>query len=663
MRYLHTQLRVELSMPRSSLFVLIACFYVVLASNAQGQLLQDTRDELVGVSLRGLWSATDHTPSFSALPGTVDCGTYTTGSGSALGAALTLEYPLPERFHIGLGATFISRGGRLRTPNDREPAFDSTTGQVVDVVTENALDVRLDYIELAPTLWWTPLTLGRSTIRLNAGVRFGIPLRAEMQQTRHIVSPDNAVFTSNQQRTINWTGGFQPMSQLRRPTVGAHIGIEHLLPIGSRLHFVQQLAYDYVFTSPVADVRWTMQGIRLELGVRMSLERSAEQIEAPAPPPPPPPGVRDTPHVVIAIPPLEVPRLHLAIESFDGYIEEGTELVATPPLVNAVFFDAGSAVIPRRYVLRSADSIATDDPVVAHRNILLVIADILRRNPNARVICEGATAGEYEQGDTALARRRAEAVARVLESLGIERSRIGLRASLLPSVASNMDYPEGRTENQRVDIVLINAPLVEYVSKQTFAELVGTLAVHLTGSALSGDSILLEATGAEPKLRGDTGTARVPIRLRLAPAAEHVVLSAHGAIPQTGIQASDSVTVVLSTLSRRRVELSTARFEAVLRFDYNSSQLSAENRELLRQLIERIPDGATIEIGGSADVLGDIARNRRLAEERARATESYLRTLAASKRILIVARGIERRFSDTLPEGRFLNRSIRVTLP
>lgn len=660
MRYLHTQLRVELSMPRSSLFVLIACFYVALAPNAQGQLLQDTRHELVGVSLRGLWSATDHTPSFSALPGTVDCGTYTTGSGSALGAALTLEYPLPERFHIGLGATFISRGGRLRTPNDREPAFDSTTGQVVDVVTENALDVRLDYIELAPTLWWTPLTLGRSTIRLNAGVRFGIPLRAEMQQTRHIVSPDNAVFTSNQQRTINWTGGFQPMSQLRRPTVGAHIGIEHLLPIGSRLHFVQQLAYDYVFNSPVADVRWTMQGIRLELGVRISLEHSADRAEELTPPPPP---ALDTPQVVTAIPPLEAPQLHLGIESFDGHIEEGTELIATPPLVNAVFFEAGSAVIPSRYVLRSADSIATDDPVVAHRNILLVIADILRRNPNARVICEGATSGEYEQGDTVLARRRAEAVARALESLGIERSRIGLRASLLPSVASNMDYPEGRTENQRVDIVLVNAPLVEYVSKQTFAELVGNLAVHLTGSALGGDSILLQATGAEPKLRGDTGTARVPIRLRLAPAAEQVVLIVHGAIPQTGIQASDSVTVMLSKLPRRRVELSTARFEAVLRFDYNSSQLSAENRELLRQLIERIPDGATIEIGGSADVLGDIARNRRLAEERARATESYLRTLAASKRILIVARGIERRFSDTLPEGRFLNRSIRVTLP
>ncbi len=406
-----------------------------------------------------------------------------------------------------------------------------------------------------------------------------------------------------------------------------------------------------------------MRGIRLELGVRMSLERSHDRAEEPAPPPPPPPPAQDTVQIVTAIPPLEAPRIHVAIESFDGSIEEGTELVATPPLVNAVFFDAGSAAISDRYVVHSADSIATDDPVVAHRNILLVIADILRRNPTASVICEGATSGDYEQGDTTLARRRAEAVARALESLGIARARIRVHASLLPSVASNMDYPEGRAENQRVDIVLVNAPLVEYVSKQTFAELVGTLAVHLTGTALSGDSILLEAPGAEPKGLDDTGTTHVPIRLRLAPGTPHVNFTVRAAIPQTGIYASDSLSVVLQALPRRRVELSTARFEAVLRFDYNSSQLSAENRELLRQLIERIPDGATLEIGGSADVLGDIARNRKLAEERARATESYLRTLAASKRIRIVARGIERRFPDTLPEGRFLNRSIRVTLP
>jgi len=557
----------------------------------------------------------------------------------------------------------LARGGRLRTPNDREPAFDSTTGQVVEVVTENALDVRLAYLELAPTLWWSALRVGRSTVRFNGGVRFGIPLQAEMQQTRHIVSPDNAVFISTQQRTINWTGGFQPMGQRRTPTVGAHIGIEHHLPIGSRLHLVQQLAYDYVFTSPVADVRWMMRGIRLELGVRMSLERSPDRAEEPAPPPPPPPPAQDTAQIVTAIPPLEAPRIHLAIESFDGRIEEGTELVATPPLVNAVFFDAGSAAIPDRYVVHSADSIATDDPVVAHRNILLVIADILRRNPTASVICEGATSGDYEKGDTTLARRRAEAVARALESLGIAHARIRVHASLLPSVPSNMDYPEGRAENQRVDIVLVNAPLVEYVSKQTFAELVGTLAVHLTGSALSRDSILLEAPGAEPKLLDDTGTTRVPIRLRLAPGTPHVNLTVRAAIPQTGIHASDSVSVVLQALPRRRVELSTARFEAVLRFDYNSSQLTAENRELLRQLIERIPDGATLEIGGSADVLGDSARNRKLAEERARATESYLRTLAATKRIRVVARGIERRFPDALPEGRFLNRSIRVTLP
>lgn len=635
----------------------------VVVSIAHAQLLQEMHHELVGLSLRGLWCATDHAPSFSALPGTVDCGTYTTGHGSALGAALTLEFPLRERFSVGLGATLIARGGRLLTPNDREPAFDSTTGQVIDVVTENALDVRLEYIEFAPTLWWTPLTIGRSTIRLNAGVRLGIPLRAEMQQTRHIVTPENAVFISNQQRTINWTDGYRAMSHLRRPSVGAHVGIEHLLPIGSRLQLVQQLAYDYVFTAPVTDVRWRMQGIRLELGVRMSLEHSRGRREEPAPPSPSPMDAQDTSRVVTAIPPLETPSIRVLIESFDGHLQEGTELVATPPLVNAVFFEAGSAEIPRRYALRSADSIPTDDPIVAHRNILLVIADILRRNPNASVICEGATSGDHEQGDTTLARRRAEAVTRALESLGIARTRIRLRSSLLPSVASNMDYPEGRAENQRVDIVLVNAPLIEYVSKQTFAELVGKLVVSVRSNSLIGDTIVLEAPGTAPMLLQDTGIVHIPIRLRLTPGTGHVKLVASAAIPQTGIRASDSVSLVLDTLPRRRIQLSTARFEAVLRFDYNSSQLSAENRELLRQLIERIPDGATVEIGGSADVLGDLVRNRRLAEDRARVTESYLQSLAADKHIHVVARGIERRFPDILPEGRFLNRSIRVTLP
>lgn len=619
--------------------------------------------EQVAVSVRGLWNATQHTPSFSNLPGTVDCGTYTSGSGTGFGGGIGLEYPLGDRLTIGLSGLFIERGGKLTTPNDSEPAFDSTSGRIVNIISENALDVRLRYVEVAPQLWWTPLVVGRSTFRLTGALRFGIPLQAQLQQTRRILEPDNASYTSNQQRLINWTGGYQPIRDVRTPTIGASIGVEHLLPIGSAVHLLQHLTYDYFFTSPVRNASWRLSGLRAELGVRVALRPSPPQ---PPPPAQPQPPALDTAKPVIAAPaPLPAPTLSVRILGIDGHIDEGNELIATPPLVTAVFFEQNSAAIPERYARRPHDSVPTSDPVEAHRNVLLRIADLVRRNPRSRLILEGAVAGSFENNDTALARRRAAAVAEALRNLGVPADRIELRALPLPRVPSNMDYPEGRAENQRVDIIVVNAPLVEYVSKQTFAEFRGTLRLAVAGNnTTSGAAIRIRATGATNYVSGDTGTVVLPIAVRLAnPAARTQRLEIEAELEGTSVRTRVDTVLDLAQFERRRVELSTARFEAVLRFDYNSSVLSEDNRHLLEQLVARLPEGATVEIGGSADILGDEARNRKLAQDRAHATEEFLRTIAAAKRLRIVARGIERRFTDQLPEGRFLNRSIRVTLP
>jgi outer membrane protein OmpA-like peptidoglycan-associated protein len=640
-------------------FVQSSLLLIPVLASAQPTLPAER--EILGISARLLWASTIHSPNFSMLPGTVDCGTYISGRGSGIGAALTLEYPLGRSVAIGLAAAFLPRGGKLQTPTDREPAFDNTSGQVFDVVTENTLDVQLDYLECAPTLWWSPISFGRSSIRFDAGLRLGIPLRGRFQQTRHIVSPENAVFMSNQQRTINWTNGYVPLDNLQRPTVGISVGAEHLLPIGTHLHLLQRIGYDYTFTPPVRSLQWSISGIRLELGVRLWFERSREL--PPPPPPPSPSPLPDTSKPSIPVPtPLPVPTLAARISGFDGYVAEGTELVATTPLVSAVFFEQNSSVIPSRYALRSSDSIPTSDPVTAHRNVLLVVADILRRNPQSTVVLDGATSGDYETADTLLARRRAEAVAAALGSLGITPNRIRTRWARLPRVPSNMDYPEGRAENQRVDITLTGAPILEYVSNQTFSELRGTLSVQVRGDNIEGSRINLLATGSDERTIADTGTFSLPVLLRLEAGTNEVLLRADARLEGTELSASDSLRVQIEAIPRRRVELSTERFEAILRFDYNSSTLSTENKELLRQLIERLPDGTTIEIGGSADVLGDVARNRRLAEERAHVTEEFLRSLTGIKQFQIVARGIERRFSDATPEGRFLNRSIRVRL-
>lgn len=642
-------------------YTVLVRFIVIAIAGCIGvaQSLHPLDNEYLALSFRGLWMQLSHTPNFSSLPGTVDCGTYIRGRGNSIGVAATLEYRYMPAFHVGISAAYVGRGGWLQTPNDAEPAFDSTTGQVVDVITENSLDIRLDYVEITPTLWWTPFAIGRSTFRIDAGLRLGIPTQATLQQTRRILEPANAVFLSNQQRTINWTNGYRPLTGLVKPAVGMSVGIEHLLAISSRVQLLQRIGFDYTFTPPVRGVSWTVTGLRVELGLRYSIEHMGHE----APPPLPPPLPLDTAQTPIVEPkPLPTPTIDIRIRRFRGYREEGNELVATTPIVNAIFFDQNSAEIPPRYIRRSADSIPTDDPVIAHRNILLVIAGILHHNRESSVVLEGATAGAYEPGDTLLARRRAEAVARALEELGISPSRIRARWSRLPAIPSNMDYAEGRVENQRVDITLKGAQILEYVSKQTFADIVGELEVHVGGVGISGADISLSGAGGMAQIVHDTGTYRIPVRMRLDPGDSRVRLSAEARLPGTSIHSQDILTLMPDTLERRRVELSTKRFEAILRFEYNSSQLSVENRELLQQLVALIPNNATVEIGGSADVLGDAARNKRLADERAKATEEFLRSLSGTKQLRIAARGIERRFNDTTPEGRYLNRSIRVTI-
>ncbi|MCX7936259.1 MAG: OmpA family protein [Chlorobi bacterium] len=648
-------------MQRIFLLFGIGCLLLPFQSKSQQPLPLER--ELLGLSIRGIWTNLQHYPQFSSLPGTIDCGQYIKGNGTWLAGALSLEYPLHPQLAIGLSAAYIPRGGRLLTQDDSEPAFDSTTGNVVDVVTENSLDVRLAYLEFTPTIWWIPFSLGRSTFRVDGGIRIGIPIHGSLQQERRILSPENAVFISTQQRTINWTGGFQTIQGLTRPIIGASVGLEHLLPIGSRIHLLQRVGYDYIFTPPVEKVSWTIGGVRLELGVRISLEKSEEKPAIPSQPVPVlPPDTLKPP--IPELSPLPSPTVALSLLRFEGRIDEGTELVATTPLVNAVFFDQNSAEIPSRYAKNPTDTISTDDPVLAHRNILLVVASILRRSPQASVVLEGACAGDYEGNDTLLARRRAEAVAYALQNLGVEPSRIRIRSTRLPRIPSNMDYPEGRAENQRVDITIAGAPILEYVSKQTFANLAGVVYYRIEGTAIDDVEIPVRITGSDVQTVNGPGEYAASVLVRLDPErrVSSFPLVGEAEVAGTGIRSRDSLVVALDQLPRRRVELATNRFEAILRFDYNSSQLSMENRELLQQLIERISPGTTIEIGGSADILGDVARNRKLAEERARATEEFLRSQAGSKNITIVARGIERRFRDDTPEGRFLNRSIRVTL-
>ena len=111
---------------------------------------------------------------------------------------------------------------------------------------------------------------------------------------------------------------------------------------------------------------------------------------------------------------------------------------------------------------------------VIHKYVLPRIMRIIKKNPGSSIVLEGATSGnEYESEGLTLAGDRAEAVRQALLKLGLDDNIISVKERIFPRIVSNQDFEEGVIENQRVDIVVKNAPLQEYVNLQRYAELKG----------------------------------------------------------------------------------------------------------------------------------------------------------------------------------------------
>jgi outer membrane protein OmpA-like peptidoglycan-associated protein len=363
------------------------------------------------------------------------------------------------------------------------------------------------------------------------------------------------------------------------------------------------------------------------------------------------------------VPTYAPPRLELEPRSFSGEIVTGNVLRALTPIVNAVFFDSARADVPASYQ-RTADLASmSSDAVASHYWILPRIAAIVAANPSARIVLEGATSGpSTEPEGTALARRRAEAVRSALVGLGVPSSSIGINTLVTPRIASNADLPGGRAENRRVDIVLQNAPLQRFVLTEEFAELRGLASVRSRFQGGPPESQPADQTitinGRDTVIASLEATVTLPVTVRLDNSGQPPAIIATSA-SAGGQYAEMKLAIPKEKLRSRRIALSTDGFEAVLRFDYNSAELLDDVKTLLRQLTEQLPEGATIVIEGSADILGSQERNRQLSSNRAANTESYIRSVSA-KKFTFATTSLASPFSDDTPHGRFLNRSIRI---
>ncbi|MBI5326051.1 MAG: hypothetical protein HZB41_12395 [Ignavibacteriae bacterium] len=618
------------------------------------------KNEIIAVYPQLGYCVNFYSSDFSRFQGSVDCGVFKKGTGSGLTGLLGIEFIYNEKIGFSISGGYVDRSGEFNLESIYPVRDDINSGRVVSITTENKLTADIGYLEIQPDIRYILTNkFINGPLRLVVGSRIAFPLNSDFMQNERILSPDNATFIINGQKQREIISG--KIATISNFNYGISLGFENLLNIGRGNYISQQILFDYNINNVTKDVKWKIFGLRFIAGLRYSFRKS---IKEPIPPPLIPLPLPDTSIIAAKNNKQIIPKINIEYSNVDAYVYKGNYLMATLPLVNAIFFSKNSADIPVKYILNNSKlpSFIDGDAVELHKYIIPRIISIMEKNSDSKLLISGATSGrEHEPGGLKLSKVRVDSVYSAIVNLGLSEKMINKKVKLYPEFPSNQDYEEGIKENQRVDLFVEKAPLQEYVSLLKFAEIRGNVKLRINLSALKEDrKIYVKPSFYDTTIIvSKSDSFNIPIKILQFDSTSNIILSV---ITKTDtLENYSKQELDVSKLPVKLVDLDLSRFEAILRFDYNSSILGVDNKGLLKQMSEILPESTTIIIFGSADALGTEERNKQLEFERANVTKEFIKSISNEK-FKFITDVNKTKFSDDTEEGRFLNRSMKIRL-
>jgi len=585
--------------------------------------------------------------NFIKFEGIENCGCYETGSGNSLKARIFAEYRLLDFLNIGFYAGYQTKDGLLDNP-DTAYARNLNTGDVELVQTNRQLDVKFNAYDIG--LDFNILIdeeVFNGPLYLTLSPSFHLQQSGNYIQTEVIDQPSGAAFKVDDKvffERVNAAGDF---TTLNTNVLNLSASLYNNMKIAHNLYFVQRLGVSNDMDMLLTDADISTFNIFASLGIKLAFDVPKEYI-APIPP--------KLPIQPLPIDPEPIPILTLE-SNFDydkSYIEVGEKLVATPPIVLAIFFDKNSSEIRSTY----NENTTSKNPIEDHNNIFNKIVEILNKSPEAKLVLQGSTSGQDENNNLNLAKDRVINAKAVFMSKGITANRITTNYSITPKIVTNIQYEQGLAENRRVEIDLVNANSVEFVKKTDYKKLFGFIDFTTEFENISGDvtfknNMMHSAqdvksgqinTQFDRNLITNKGDFRIESELRSSELTE-----------------KDTENVEIEKINVKNVELKTDEFEALLMFDFASSNLTDETKILLRQLVELLPEGKTIVIIGNTDDIGLEEANKKIATERATNAINFIKS-NTSKTFYFEESTNTDKYDETTSQGRYLNRSIIIRI-
>lgn len=646
---------------------LVATIPILLTALTLSVSAQDPASEVwARVGLLGSLNVNLHSASFDELPGTPGCcPEYSSGSGLGGAVGLLYEHLLGEALELGVRVGFEGRGATLEA-SERLPVIVGGREREAEVL--HVLETSISSVMIEPRFG---LRFGRAHVQL--GPRLGYLIDGTFAQREELVDPPTGTFENNRRVRNEAAGAIPNLSGL---DAGITIAGSYDLPLdrNGTLLLSPEIGFTLALTNFTDDLSWRGHALRFGGAIRYQLMRPRPIVEV----------TRGLDTVSSALPGSASIRA-VALNPDGSERSDVTvnveEFISTNmrPLLNYVFFDEASASLPVRYERAAAAGfdvarLHSYDAIATYHHLLNVVGARMRDNPAARVTLIGCNAASGADTGLGLSTARAMAVRDYLRSVwGIDDARLRIESRGLPAKPSDASTPDGREENRRVEIVTEEAAILEPVVTLDTLRSVTPPVIRFRMSArgdVAGWRVDVRQHGRAIRSFEDDGALRAFIdwntnadQLAIPSAGDslHYALSV---TDRSGARSRGEGALAVSVVTLRRKQEERVgdriidRYSLIL-FDFDRAALDGANAGIAAGIRSAIAPGATVQITGLTDRIGDEAYNARLSEERAR---NVARALGVPDATVMGLGEQQLPYDNDLPEGRFYSRTVTIVV-
>lgn len=667
---------VNLSLLRNVTIALLLSFISISHATAQPEGA-DTNRLKARFGIYGNFGPDLNIASFTSLPGIPSCcAEYGFTASLGAGAGALVEFPLDIFNSLEL------RVGYARAAVEFYE-LESTTGLIAgrseQVDFGHYLNTSFDYLDISPSynyrIW--------EKLWLRGGLALQVPIASDFSSIEKVETAQGTF--DDGRRFRNAEGGTLESARMR---FGLFVGGAYDLPMQKRpgLFLVPEFNLRFFPVGPVSDASWSVFDMRAGVALKY-------RTPPVPPPPPPPPALPPVPNLQDPPPPpsitanLDVKQrdsLGRTVKDMELKIEDFVSFNMRP-LLNYVFFDEGSSVIPARYELLDKDEVRgfginqlrKSDDLETYYHVLNILGDRMRSNPDIRITVTGHNSDEgVEKDDKELSMARAQSVVKYFTDVwSIDPRRIEVKARNLPVEESRTDTLPGHEENRRVEITSSSDEIEQPVmTNDTIRQINKTKFVFLPRveaelgvrnwrlKAKQGSKVLFEKSGDgvppdsivwDPETEGSRPSDGQAIFVDFQ---AWDSLGTSDDAPQRSISI-EQLTVDQKRLERRRDK--EFEYYGLILFDYGKTSLNGKHRQTVDFVKSRIQQNDTVTVLGYSDSMGEADVNKRIAERRARSVSQRLR----HRKTGVYGIGEENLiFDNSLPEGRFYCRTVRISV-